>query len=180
MKSVLFKILILVVGVGILYMSLTRAGLEKLIKDERIDNLRKVPVSFDGRTYRLPETNTLPTNNWYFLKQIRDELWIKLTNKPGDKAMVTLLIADKKMEEAKILNDKNENPKLISKTVDDAVNKLLIADQIVRDSNMDMFEKREIEKKTDQAFWVYRQMINSFKINDEEKRIFFDKLAINK
>jgi len=173
-----------VAGISILYISLTRAGLEKLIQDEQQDKLRKIPVTFEwvnsrgekqeGR-YKFPETTTLPTNPLYFLKKMRDELWIVLTNNPIDKARVIMLITDKRMEEAMILNGRNANPNLIAKTINSSLEKMTESNEIIKD--LRPIDKKEFKQTWCQEFLAYRWIINSLKISDTDKMIIFGKMT---
>lgn len=176
MKMIWFKLGVLLMAMSILYISLARASLERSIEDERLDNLRKVPIRFEEKTYRLPETRTLPDSPFYFFKQTRDELWVELTTDPTDKFRVVMLIADKRMEEALTLEKKNMNSPLVKKTIDDAVKKLEMAVEIVDKYNFNEIEKREMNWRMDQAVMAYKWIIDSTKINQEDKKIFFDKL----
>lgn len=186
MKSLLAKVAILLLGVFILYISLTRAGLEKLIRDERRNDLRKVPIIFqhsnqdnfiEEGSYKFPETSTLPNSPFYFLKKIRDELWIIFTGNSEDKVRVLMLVADKRMEEARLLNEKEGNEWLIIKTVEDSIQKMTKAKEIVESDRMNEVERNQFRQRQKQEFMAYKWVIDWLKIDSSNKEILFDKLT---
>jgi hypothetical protein len=160
-----FKLSMVLLAVIILYISLTRAGLELVNRDEKSDNLRNVPILYlekdkNGElkeySYKLPETKTLPDNPFYFIKKLRDELWIKFTNNPLDKARITLLIADKRIEDARKLNQKQSNKNIINKTIEEADQKLELAEQLLLKLDQDNIEVNKIEAKINEAKKAYK------------------------
>jgi hypothetical protein len=168
------KLLIFFLSLGILYISFVRADLENVIKDEKSDNLRKVVVSFgDNSCYKLPETRTLPNNPLYGIKEIRNELWIKFSNKPLDKVRVTLLVADKKMEEAIVLNQKGEKKSLVIKTSQEAVEKLKSASDLISKMDNKDIEIQKVQQKIDGSTLAYKKIIDSFEIDDKNQQGLF-------
>lgn len=99
--GILFAILIL-------FISIARANLEVVLKEEREDRIRVIPMNIvinkeNGEkiksVYYLPKIKIYPTNILYPVKIWRDQLWLALTRNPCEKSKLLLLIADKKMSE---------------------------------------------------------------------------------
>ena len=164
------KILFIFLSFGVLYISFVRADLEKVIKDEKEGNLRKVPISLDENScYKLPETRTLPNSLLYPLKEIRNELWIKFSSKPLDKVIITLLIADKKMGEAIVLNQKGENKELVIKTSQEAVKKLKSAKDLLSEMESGDIEVQKLDQRIKNTTMAYIKIINSFEIDSKNQ-----------
>lgn len=149
----------------ILYVSFARANLERVESDEKYDKLRKISISYQWQNesgekefscYKLPESNILPNNLFYFLKKIRDDLWIQFSHKPIDKAKIILLVADKKIAEAIILQGKNINNNLIDKNIKEAFKKLEMIEKIVSSLNKDDLEIQKIIQNTNRAKFFYQ------------------------
>jgi hypothetical protein len=173
----LFKLILILLAIVILYISLTMAGLELISQEDKSNSLRKLPISFEWKNdkgeiqincYKLPETSTLPNNPFYFLKNIRDELWIRFSKSPLDKARITLLIADKKMEEAINLEKRNKDKNLIDKTVKDAVEKLKSAGKITETLNQKDIEVDKINTRISEAKLAYKYIIESLELDNEK------------
>ena len=177
-----FKLIIIVIAVGVLGISFVRASLEKVIEDENQDNLRKIPISFDVQNkadklekicYKLPETGILPDNPLYMLKNLRDELWIRFSTNPMDKAKIVLLIADKKMEEAIILDRVQGKSDLVIKTSQEAVKKLKLASDLVFKMNDKDIETQKIEQKIETATLIYKKIIDTFEMDNKNQKNLF-------
>lgn len=123
--------MVLIGASGILLVSLSRATLEVMTRDEREGKLRVVPVIVQDRTiYKLPHTNMLPDNVFYIFKEIRDWLW-KQFSFGGEKEVRTMIIlADKRISEASALAEKG-NFDLAFVTSMKAVDKLKYANGLV-------------------------------------------------
>ena len=166
--------MMIALALGILYVSFARAGLERVSEDEKYDNLRKVTVSFgENSCYKLPETRTLPDSPFYGLKSLRDELWINLSNEPLEKARITLLIADKKIEEAIVLSKKNGKKDLIIKTSQQAAEKLKSAKDLISKMNDKDIEVQKVSQRIEMATLAYKDIIDSFKIDDKNQQGLF-------
>jgi hypothetical protein len=177
-----WKLIIIVMAMGILGISFIRASLEKVIEDDNQDDLRKIPISLEIENkqgllekicYKLPETRTLPDSPFYIIKNLRDELWIKFSNDPMDKAKIALLISDKKIEEAIILNQRGNKKDLILKTSQEAVEKLKLVNDLVSKMDDKDIETQKMEQKIETATLVYKKMIDSFNIGDKNQKGLF-------
>jgi len=68
---------ILIGAGGILLISISRASLEMMTKEEREGKLRTEPVIIDNvEIYKLPQSRVLPDNKYYWLKEVRDWTWL--------------------------------------------------------------------------------------------------------
>lgn len=123
MKKIYIILGLLIAGI-ILFVSVARGNLETVLKEEKADKIRVMPVEIiterdNGEklksNYYLPKIKILPTNILYPIKIWRDKLWIALTSEPCEKSRLLMLIADKQMAE----ND--------SISADEAVEKLIEA-----------------------------------------------------
>lgn len=169
-----FSMIILFIGIGILYISLVRASLEIMAQSNNENKLRVKPLVFtisnsdnlEVHEYKFPEVNTLPTKPWYKVKEIRDELWIYLSNDPISKAKMILLIADKKITESQMLYKQNHYS-LALDTGDEAFNKLKYAYMAVSEADPKNTEARHIKNEIYKASFAYKEIINS--INQDQK-----------
>lgn len=160
------KILMLVAAFGILYISFTRAGLDKVTNDEKYDRLRKISVSYtelkSGQKicYRLPESRTLPDNSWYFLKKIRDDFWIQFSKNPLDKVRIVVLMADKKVYESILMyEDKNVDVSFWKNNMIEAKSKIDLARNLLNQSTIKDLETDDLMRRVNEAddFWNYIQ-----------------------
>lgn len=113
------KVIMVLAAIGILFVSFVRAGLNRVVEDERFDRLRKIPISYvdsrgEDRCYRLPESGLLPNNILYAIKEFRDNLWIYLTRDKIDKLRIRLLINDKRIGEILLLKENGASKFLIN------------------------------------------------------------------
>jgi hypothetical protein len=152
----------------ILYISLVRASLNIMTKDNNESKLRVMPIEFtvnreDGPekcVYKLPEVTTLPNNPMYLFKQMRDYLWVELSHDPTEKSEVLLLLADKKMTEAISLY-KNNNIDLALATSEEAINKLKYADKAILENKVKTVQTQEIEKQIIKAGCAYGEALKT-------------------
>ncbi len=104
MKKILLVILVSLGGAGILLISMSRATLEVMMRDDRDGRLRVEPVIIADKTiYKLPQTNLLPNNIFYKVKEVRDWLWLKFSSGTEEKVRIELILADKRIAEARAL-----------------------------------------------------------------------------
>lgn len=164
----IIRISFLVLAFLVLYISLARGSLDLMIKDEKENELRKIPINSEI-SYKFPETRTLPTNPFYSLKKIRDYLWISFTKNQLDKCRVMMLIADKKMSEVMIMNRQDAEKQIIVGTTIEAINQLKLASEGLKKSQLNEIEKEEILSQINQAKYVYKEIIKTLKINQEEQ-----------
>lgn len=114
MKKI-FILIGLLVAVVILFISVVMANLETVMREEKEDRLRVIPIEIiteksNGEkiksVYYLPKIKIYPTNVLYPLKIWRDKVWLWLTPDPCEKSRLLILIADKQiMEEDQISAD---------------------------------------------------------------------------
>lgn len=177
-----WKIAILSFSIIILYISFIRAGLERLKENRNYDVLRNVPVyfqsknelgGFENHCYKLPETNTLPDSPWYFIKNLRDEFWVNLTQNPLEKANILLLLADKKMEEA-IKLDKKGREILANETVKDSVLKLEKSKKIVISLDQKDIEVKKMNIKIDEATRAYKYLIEFLQLDNDVQNLLIN------
>jgi hypothetical protein len=167
------KIIMIVSAFGILYISFTRAGLEKVNDDERYDRLRNISISYQQKEtgswqcYKLPESRILSNNPIYFFKKIRDNLWIQFSRNPIDKSRITLLVADKKISETITLYKKNTDNKFLKENIDEAEIKIESVRKIIIQLDQKDLEVKKIKQKVDQANSFYQYIIEQISLNKE-------------
>ena len=177
-----WKLAILSLSIIILYFSFIRAGLERLKENKNYDILRNVPIYFQSKNYlgeleshcyKLPETRTLPDSPWYLVKNIRDELWVDLTKNPLEKANILLLIGDKKMEEA-IMLDKKGRENLANETAKESILKLEKSKKIIKSLDQNDIEVMKMNIKIDQATRAYKYLIDFLQLENEVEDLFIN------
>jgi len=181
----IIRVLFLILGGVILYISIARGSLDLMIKDEKENELRKVPIVSEfvdesgnsiKMNYKLPETRTLPSSPFYFLKEIRDYLWVSFTKNQLDKCRVLLLIADKKMEEVMLMNQQGLEKQIIVGTTIEAIDKLKLASEGLKSGRLNGIEKETIFNQIIQAKYAYKEIIKSLSINQEEQKTLTERL----
>ncbi|NCC70919.1 hypothetical protein EOM09_05025 [bacterium] len=115
-----FKTIMLLVAIGILYISFVMASLSRVLEDEKSNKLRKIQIAYinnkgERLCYKLPESKVLPNSIFYPIKSLRDSLWISFSRDKTDKLRILLLVRDKKIEEFLLLSKNEFNEKVISK-----------------------------------------------------------------
>lgn len=177
-----WKLVIISFSIIILYISLIRAGLDRLKENKNYDILRNVPISFQSKNelgelenhcYKLPETRTLPDSPLYFVKNIRDEFWVKFSKDPLEKAKILLLLADKKIEEA-IKLDKKGRENLANETVKDAILKLEKSKKIVESLDQKDIEVMKMSTKIDETTRFYKYLINFLQLDNEVQNLLIN------
>jgi len=142
--------MVLFLGLAILFLSISRASLRATMLDEKENELRKIPVKIVIRRvnqpseiffYKLPEVRTLPTSPWYGIKEIRDFLWLYLSQEGEEKIKVGLLLADKKASEARVLLAFGKEDEAI-RAMTEALNKLEKVEQ-----DWQKMDKKNFNKK---------------------------------
>jgi len=123
---------VVLLSMTILLVSASRASLEMVQKQEGDDKVRVAPVlSSQGEViYKLPQANILPDNPLYFFKSLRDSLWLEYSRGNQKKGEMYLLLADKKMAEAREL-EKKGNEKMALEASEEAFNKLKYAKELL-------------------------------------------------
>ncbi|MDD4938028.1 MAG: DUF5667 domain-containing protein [Candidatus Shapirobacteria bacterium] len=174
----ILKVSFLLLGLVILYISISRASLEMMISDEKKNNLRKIPIETeminrDGNwekiSYKFPETRTLPSSPFYFIKKIRNYLWISFTKNSNNKGQILLLLADKNIEEVILMSDQKADKQIIIKTTIEAIDKLKLASTELKKDQSNQIENQQIQTQINQATYVYKKIIESLQIEEKEK-----------
>jgi hypothetical protein len=166
-----FKISMVVISLVILYVSFARAGLEKVSQDEKYDQLRKISIAYHqgSECYKLPESRTLPDNPFYFLKKIRDDLWIQFTNNPIDRVRIGLLVSDKKITEAIMLYRLEKKETGWKNNLAEAgVKNLKLREEIAKLNGEDI-EVQKLITKVDRANSFYQDIIEQLSKNEPIK-----------
>ena len=149
MKKIFILLILLLAGI-ILSISIARANLETVMREEKEDRIRVVPYEYvtnmaNGEeiksVYYLPKIKILPTNILYPFKIWRDKLWIALTRNPCERSRLLLLIADKQMAEEDAIS------------ASEAVDKLIWATSICPTNST----------RTNEAIKAYRQMTSKMR-----------------
>jgi len=179
-RRVAYVAISLLLGVMILVVSMARAGLEIMAAEENGESLRNDPIKFvligeDGEKneylYKLPEPGLLPTNPFYGFKKIRDILWIKFSGDGAKRAKVELLVADKRMSEAKMLLEDNKGDSGL-KTSQEALDTLKSAEGSISGVSKETEESKQISSQIFRAGFAYMTILkdseNSFEMDVEK------------
>lgn len=150
-------------GIMIILVSLTRFSLDKTLTDDRKGEIRKKQVeiviinngSKKSEFYMLPDFGMLPTDKRYRLKELRDWIWIKATNKNQDKTNLLMLMADKKIAETDHLL-KQGQIELAVKAGIEALDKLQYAKSVWENS---LDNNQETDQRIYLAGYVYQEII---------------------
>jgi len=100
--------------VGVLSVSVFKASAETLSNKNATLEVKVTPATVATPSpetevqYYLPYPGILPDHPLYFLKMIRDKIWLSLTADALKKAEVLLLFADKRLGAAKVLIEGNK------------------------------------------------------------------------
>ncbi|MBU1129753.1 hypothetical protein KKE45_00335 [Patescibacteria group bacterium] len=166
---------------GILFVSLTKASWKVLASGKSYDSYRIKPVEVEkvneeGRrvkvVYKLPEVRTLPGSFFYGFKEIRNWLWLKLAGKPIDKAKLLLFLADKKVSETLLLDEKGK-PNLALRSAKDAFEKLKRSKEW--SLKLEENEERLLRAQLSDACLTYRQVFGSILKNEKSE---YEKLIV--
>jgi hypothetical protein len=167
-------------GMMILVISIARAGLEIMAAEGTGEGLRNDPIKFDivndlgdkeEFSYKLPEPGMLPNNPFYGFKKIRDFLWMKFSVGNIKRAGVELLVADKKMAEAKKLFGDNKGEAGLGAS-QEALDTLKLAERSISGVNEETAESKQIRSQVYKAGFAYRAILktaeNSFEMDVEK------------
>ncbi len=178
----------LVIGLAVLFVSVSRAGVEILAQENNDIRVRIEPIELtiyhkDGTTepvvYRVPEVNTLSNNPFYGFKKLRDYLWLMFSQGNLNKAKVSLLLADKKISEA-IELIKNNNTKLALEAGSEALDKLKYADTQLNQVDDSELEKKDVFNMMYHAGYAYKEVMvsmeNEFEIDKEKLNQIIEEL----
>jgi hypothetical protein len=168
------KISMVIISLIILYVSFARAGLEKVSHDEKYDQLRKISIAYHqgNECYRLPESRTLPDSPVYFLKKIRDDLWIHFTNNPIDKVRIGLLVADKKITEVIMMQRLGKTEIEWKDNLMEAEAKMLRLRQEIAKLNSEDIEVQKLNNRVNRANSFYEDIIEQLLKNETIKECY--------
>lgn len=172
MKSWGFKVLILILGVAVVFLSIVRASYDVMAKDLLEENIggedsimivklksgETVPVE-----YKLADPGMLPTSPFYGFKKIRDWLWLNISG--GNKLKVSILLANKKIAEAEKLW-KNGDWREAIECGNEVVDKLKYAEELTNNPNISP-DVAKSEKKE-----IFMAAMTSSKILEMGKDVF--------
>ncbi|MDP4010015.1 MAG: DUF5667 domain-containing protein [Candidatus Shapirobacteria bacterium] len=158
LNSVVLPTLILFFAFMILFISLSRAGLEIAAKQQ--GQYGVVPVDFIDSIYKLPPVDTLPTSPFYGLKRLRDYLWLTFSNGPVKKSQIALLLSDKKIAEAIALFN-NDQLEIGLNAGIEAVDKLKYADKLIANYQKEDIFKEQMEIRIFQTGNAYKEIMTS-------------------
>jgi len=159
MKKILIVLAASLGATVILLISMSRASLEAMNRDEREGRLRVEPVFIDNKiAYKLPQTNMLPDNIFYSFKEIRDWLWFKFSVGKEKEAKLMFILADKRISEAKTLAEKG-NYEAALETGMKAVDKLKYANELVVEMRNQDTAQKHISIQIRDASLAYSEII---------------------
>jgi len=173
----LVRVLTLILAFSILAVSLTMASLETAAKNDDDNNLRVNPITFDylnekgeikQNIYKTPESSVAANSLIYPIKNMRDDLWIKMSTDGKKKTEIYLLIADKKIKEANDLYNSKSNEKFIVKTANEALKNLKQAKSNLKDVQLDKTELDKINQQLMESGRAYERIIKSWKMENEK------------
>lgn len=160
MKKLLIVISAMLLSVGVLLISMSRASLEIMAKDEREGKLRVDPVIVkDQVVYMLPQTNMLPDNPLYAIKEMRGWLWQKFSENGNEKEIkIVLVLADKKIAEAKKLTNKGKYDLALETSIE-ALNKLKYAKDLAVEIPKQSPGQKQLRTQIKEAAMAYEEII---------------------
>lgn len=164
-------------ALAVLSGSILLAGFEIMAEDRRPDELRTMPIEYTKemdngekilKTYKVPESNVCPSDTGYFLKKIRDGLWMNLSKTPEKKSELYLLIADKKIFETVELVKNEKNSDLVMETLGEAVDNLKKAKDVLKEIDCQKTVIKELRQKVDRAGLAYEDIVKSLGYKNEK------------
>jgi len=177
MKRILIIIVVLIVGAGILLVSMSRATLEIMSKDEKEGRLRIEPVEISGNViYKLPQTNMLPDNIFYGFKEMRDWFWQKFSFGDEKEAKTVLILADKRIAEARALANRGKIEKSLEAGIR-AVDKLKYANGLVMEMRNQDTVQKQLTIQIRESSFAYSEIIREIgqKDNTNKKYLLLQK-----
>jgi len=166
LASLFIKIAVLGLGLMILAVSVARAGLEIMAREDADKIVRNETINFtavfaDGETspgnYQLPESGMTVDNVFYGFKKLRDVMWLWFS-KGVTRAKISLLLADKSIAEMKNLLAKGRTTQAIE-AGNEAVDKLEYADKLIGELKPENEGIKQLRYQTFWAGYAYREII---------------------
>ncbi len=159
-RKIFVVMVIGLLGVGILMVSLARAGVEIMTKNGSLETMGKKEITvIKGNklvVYKLPETGILPNNPLYLFKRVRDHLWLVFSY-GINKSKIALLLADKKAAEFGRLATQ-ENIDWALESGNEAVDKLEYAYYLSENLNISDVAKKLLLNQIYEAGYAYKQV----------------------
>lgn len=140
----IFLLLLVLFFAGIiLFISFSKATLERTLIEEKDGGLRVVEVFMEnGFVYKLPYPGRVKGSPLYPFKQLRNWWWQKIVRSDENSIELSLILADKKLAEAIKLEKKN-NKKLAFESSQEGINELKYSSQLLSK----LRNETELEKK---------------------------------
>ncbi len=179
------RFFLLLMAFLILFGSLILSGLEVLAKNDKFDDLRKIPIEYvkemdNGekicKVYNVPDSRVGPRDKKYLIKKIRDNLWINLSKNNKTKSEIHLLIADKKMFETVQLIKAGKDENLILKTLNDSVDNLKEAKETLCKEDKEATETFAVNKRINEAGLAYEDIVKFLNYKSEKVEKIIDDL----
>ncbi|MFA5025126.1 MAG: DUF5667 domain-containing protein [Candidatus Shapirobacteria bacterium] len=171
-KKIILILVTVLTATGILMVSVSRATLEVMVRDENEGRLRVVPVIVQDKIiYKLPQTNMLPNNIFYGIKESRDWLWLKFSPSDEKKAKILLILADKRIAEALALAKRGKHD-LALKTGAEAINKLKYANGLINNITLQPIAQKQLTVQVWDTTMAYSGIIREIGqqiIGDKQK-----------
>lgn len=159
MKKIFLVLLIFLGAATILMISMSRATLEVMKRDEREGRLRVIPIFVgDMMVYKIPETNMLPSNMFYVIKEMRDWLWTEFSNGDEREIKTLIVLADKKISEAKTLSERKKYG-LALKAGMKAIDKLKYANGLVSEMKNQSSLQKQLFIQIRDATLAYEEIV---------------------
>jgi len=181
------RFFLLLTGLAVLFGSLVLTGLQIMANDKKTNNLRSIPIEYTvemsngekiEKIYKVPESRIGPENSEYFIKKMRDKLWVDLSKTPKDKAEVCLLIADKRMFETVELIKNSKDEDLILKTLDETIFHLKESKKMLSEEDKKDIEISKIDQEINRAGLAYKDIVKSFNYKNEKIEKIINDLEI--
>lgn len=169
----------------ILFGSLVLTGLKVIAKNERIEDLRKIPIEYTKelengekicKVYKVPDSRIGPEDKRYMVKKIRDNLWVNLSKTAKDKSEIHLLIADKKMFETVQLIKSEKDENLILKTLNESIINLKEAKRVLCNDDKEATETLRANKNINDAGLAYEDIVKFLNYKSEKMEKIIDDL----
>lgn len=186
-KKYLLAALVAIGAVLILLVSISRASLEIVSRDQMEGKINVEIVKIGDRVvYRLPQSGMLSDNTLYIFKEMRNWIWERFSFGEVKKARILLLLADKKMAECRKLIEKGDQKRAFESGTE-ALNKLKYAYSTSLGIKNDSIGKGQILNQIADATLAYEAIsqninnkkiiedINDFKKEQIENKIYFQK-----
>jgi len=82
------------------------------------------------------------------------------------------------MEEVRLMSNSRANKQIIIRTVIEAIDKLKLAGEELKKEDLNKIENQQIQIQINQAVYVYKEIIKSLQIEEEEKQNLLDYIGV--